>query len=107
MTAARVRRQHPPITYRDRQDRVWSVSEVAVLKVVALSIDGPNLALVIRVEHLGEVRFAHWLGDSDWRAPVARRQFFCLAYLVNWRAARRHLVSGAPRRCARETRSAS
>ena len=40
-----------PIEYRDRQDRVWSVSEVAVLKVVSPAIDGPNLALVIRFEH--------------------------------------------------------
>jgi len=54
-----------PIEYRDRKDRVWSVSEVAVLKVVSPSIDGPNVALVVRFEHLGEERFARWLGDSD------------------------------------------
>ena len=28
---------------------MWSVSEVAVLKVVSPAIDGPNLALVINV----------------------------------------------------------
>jgi len=43
-------RQQRPIEYRDRQDRVWSVSEVAVLKVVSPAIDGSNLALVIRFE---------------------------------------------------------
>jgi hypothetical protein len=36
--------------------RVWSVSEVAVLKVVSPAIDGPNLALVIRFEREGEER---------------------------------------------------
>jgi len=44
MTAARVRRQQLPIAYRDRHDRVWSVSEIAVLKVVSPAIDGPNVA---------------------------------------------------------------
>jgi hypothetical protein len=29
-----------PIEYRDRQDRVWYVSEVAKLRVVSASIDG-------------------------------------------------------------------
>jgi hypothetical protein len=41
-------RTQRPIQYRDRQDRAWSVSEVAVLKVVSPVIDWPNLALVIR-----------------------------------------------------------
>jgi len=76
MTAARVRRQQPPITYRDRQNRVWSVSEVAVLKVVSPAIDGPNVALVIRFEHMGEERFARWLGDTDWGEPAAMRGSF-------------------------------
>jgi len=66
MPASRARRQQP-IEYRDRNDRVWSVAEVAVLKVVAPAIDGPNVALVIRFEHMGEERFARWLGEGDWR----------------------------------------
>jgi len=66
MTPARARREHRPIQYRDSQDRVWSVSEVAALKVVSPAIDGPNLALVIRFERDGEERFARWLGGDDW-----------------------------------------
>jgi len=31
-------RQQRPIEYRDQKDRVWSVSEVAVLKVVSPAI---------------------------------------------------------------------
>ena len=69
-------RQQRPIEYRDRQDRVWSVSEVAVLKVVSPAIDGPNLALVIRFEHMGEERFARWLGGGDWREPAALHRLF-------------------------------
>jgi hypothetical protein len=65
-----------PIEYRDRKDRVWSVSEVAVLKVVSPAIDGPNLALVIRFEHMGEERFARWLGDADWREPATLHRLF-------------------------------
>ena len=56
MTAAQVRRHQPPVQYRDRQDRLWSVSEVAVLKVVSPVIDGPNVALVIRFEREGAAR---------------------------------------------------
>jgi len=52
------------------------VSEVAVFKVVSPAIDGPNLALVIRFEHMGEERFARWLGDDDWREPTALRRLF-------------------------------
>jgi hypothetical protein len=52
----------PPIEYRDRHRRVWQVSEVARLKVVWASIDGPNLCLVIRFERAGEERFARWIG---------------------------------------------
>jgi CelD/BcsL family acetyltransferase involved in cellulose biosynthesis len=55
-------RPERPITYRDRQSRVWYVSEIARLKVVSASIDGPNLCLVIRVEREGEERFARWIG---------------------------------------------
>src|SRR6476646_6837586 len=76
MTAARVRRQQPRITYRDHHERVWSVSEVAVLKVVSPAIDGPNVALVIRFEHIGEERFARWLGNTDWREPAALHRLF-------------------------------
>jgi len=52
------------------------VSEIAVLKVVAPAIDGPNLALVIRFEHMGEERFARWLGDTDWREPATLHRLF-------------------------------
>jgi len=45
---ARTRKERP-IEYRDQKDRVWSVSEIVVLKVVSPSIGGPNLALVINV----------------------------------------------------------
>jgi hypothetical protein len=55
----RTHRQRP-ITYRDPQRRVWYVSEVAKLRVVSASIDGPNVALVIRFEREGEERFARW-----------------------------------------------
>src|SRR5262245_36724389 len=69
-------RRDQPITYRDLQDRLWSVSEVAVLKVVSPAIDGPNVALVIRFEHMGEERFARWLGDTDWREPATLQRLF-------------------------------
>ena len=52
------------------------VSEVAVLKVVSPAIDGPNVALVIRFEHMGEERFARWLGDGDWRVPASLERLF-------------------------------
>ena len=76
MPASRTSRPHRPILYRDRQERVWSVVMLAVLKVVSPAIDGPNLALVIRFEHMGEERFARWLGDSDWREPAALHRLF-------------------------------
>ena len=47
-------RMDRPITYRDRQSRLWYVSEVARLKVVSRAIDGPNVALVIRFAREGE-----------------------------------------------------
>lgn len=65
-----------PITYRDGQRRVWSVSEVARLKVVSPAIDGPNLALVIRFEREGEERFARWIGGENWRARAALDRLF-------------------------------
>ena len=68
-----------PITYRDRQHRVWYVSEVAQLKVVSPSIDGPNLALVIRFEREGEERFARWIGGDDWRQRGALHRLFAEA----------------------------
>jgi len=55
---------------------VWYVSEVAKLRVVSASIDGPNVALVIRFEYMGEERFARWLGDTDWREPAALHRLF-------------------------------
>jgi hypothetical protein len=76
MPLSRARRQQPPITYRDRQDRVWSVSMLAVLKVVAPAIDGPNRFLVIRFEHEGQERFARWIGETDWREPLALPRLF-------------------------------
>ena len=61
------KRMQRPITYRDRQRRVWYVSEVARFKVVSPAIDGPNVALVIRFERESEERFARWIGGDDWR----------------------------------------
>ena len=55
---------------------MWCVLDVAVLKVVSPAIDGPNLALVIRFEHMGEERFARWLGDTDWREPATLHRLF-------------------------------
>ena len=67
------------ITYRDPQHRVWYVSEVAQLKVVSPSIDGPNLALVIRFEREGEERVARWVGGDDWRKRSALHRLFAEA----------------------------
>ena len=66
----------PPIAYRDRQSRVWYVSEVARLKVVSAAIDGPNLCLVIRFEREGEERFARWIGGEDRLARAALDRLF-------------------------------
>lgn len=46
------------------------------LKLVSASIDGPNVALVIRFEHEGEERFARWIGGGDWRAREALDRLF-------------------------------
>lgn len=70
------RREHRSIQYRDRQDRVWSVSEIAVLKVVSPAIDGPNVALVIRFQHEGQERFARWIGETDWRERSTLERLF-------------------------------
>ena len=72
-------RTQRPITYRDRQSRVWYASEVAKLKVVSASIDGPNLCLVIRFEREGEERFARWIGGEDWRHRDALNRLFAKA----------------------------
>ena len=69
----------PPIPYRDRQSRVWYVSEVARLKVVSPSIDGPNLCLVIRFEREGEERFARWIGGDEWIERGALHRLFAEA----------------------------
>ena len=69
----------PPIAYRDRQSRVWYVSEVARLKVVSASIDGPNLCLVIRFEREGEERFARWIGGDEWIERGALHRLFAEA----------------------------
>jgi len=79
MPLSRARRQHQPIQYRDGQDRVWSVSEVAALKVVSPAIDGPNLCLVIHFEREGEERLARWVGGDDWLQPAALDRLFAEA----------------------------
>jgi hypothetical protein len=72
-------RQQRPIEYRDRHDRVWSVAEVAVLKVVSPAIDGPNVALVIRFEREGEERLARWIGGDEWVQRAALDRLFAAA----------------------------
>ena len=72
-------RTQRPITYRDRQSRVWYVSEVARFKVVSPAIDGPNVALVIRFEREGEERFARWVGGDEWRQRAALHRLFAEA----------------------------
>ena len=61
---------------RAAKNAVWSVSEVAVLKVVSPAIDGPNVALVSRFEREGEERLARWLGDGDWRERDTLHRLF-------------------------------
>jgi hypothetical protein len=77
----RTHRQRP-ITYRDHERRVWYVSEVAKLRVVSASIDGPNIALVIRFEREGregEERFARWVGGDEWRRRDVLHRLFAEA----------------------------
>jgi hypothetical protein len=76
-------RMQQPIEYRDRQSRVWYVSEVARLKEVSASIDGPNLCLVIPFEREGEERFARWIGGEDWRGRGALHRLFAEAEPVD------------------------
>lgn len=74
-------RMQRPIEYRDRQGRLWTVSEIAELKVVSPSIDGPNRCLVIRFEREGEARFARWLGDSaGWRGQQTLHRLMASTY---------------------------
>jgi len=72
-------RAQRPIRYRDRQRRVWYVSEVARLKLVSASIDGPSHFLVIRFEREGEERFARWIGGEDWHQRDALHRLFAAA----------------------------
>ena len=78
MARARVR----TLQYRDRDDRIWYVSEVAKLRVVSASIDGPSHFLVIRFEHEGEERFARWIGGDDWRERGMLHRLFAEAEAV-------------------------
>ena len=74
-------RMHRPIPYRDRKGQMWSVAEIAELRVVSPAIDGPNRCLVIRFEREGEVRFARWLGDSvGWRGQQTLHRLFASTY---------------------------
>ena len=72
-------RSERPIEYRDRQGRVWYATQVAQLKIVTPSIDGPNLFLVIRFEHEGEKRFVRWLGGDEWRGKQLLHRLFAEA----------------------------
>jgi bifunctional non-homologous end joining protein LigD len=58
---------------------VWYVSEVARLKLVSASIDGPSHFLVIRFERDGEERFARWIGSGDWHQRDALQRLFAEA----------------------------
>jgi hypothetical protein len=73
LSRARLQR---PIEYRDRHGRVWHASQVAQLKIVTASIDGPNHFLVIRFEREGEKRFVRWLGGDEWRAKQMLHRLF-------------------------------
>ena len=54
-------------------------TQVAQLKIVTPSIDGPNRFLVIRFEHEGERRFARWLGGDEWRGTQLLHRLFAEA----------------------------
>jgi hypothetical protein len=68
-----------PIQYRDRDKRVWYVSEVARLTLVSASIDGPSHLLIIRFEREGEERLARWVGGDEWRERDALHRLFAAA----------------------------
>ena len=69
-------RQLGPVQYRDRNGRVWYASQVAQLKIVSPSIDGPNRFLVIRFEREGEERFVRWLGGEEWSGKQTLHRLF-------------------------------
>ena len=69
-------RYERPVEYRDRHGRVWHASEVAQLKIVTPSIDGPNRFRVIRFEREGEKRFVRWLGGAEWRGKQMLHRLF-------------------------------
>ena len=67
-----------PIQYRDRDKRVWYVSEVARAQGRLARDRRAEPRLVIRFEREGEERFARWIGGDDWRTagrvgPAVRR----------------------------------
>jgi hypothetical protein len=68
-----------PVEYRDRQGRVWYATQVAALKIVTPSFDGPNRFLVIRFEREGEKRFVRWLGGDEWRGKQMLHRLFAEA----------------------------
>jgi hypothetical protein len=72
-------REHQPIEYRDRRQRLWYISEVARMRVVSAPIDGPSYFLVIRFEREGEERFAGWISGDDWRQRGALHRLFAEA----------------------------
>jgi len=74
-------RREQPVEYRDRKGRVWIASQVAQLKIVTPSIDGPNHFLVIRFEREGEKRFVRWLGGDEWRGQQMLHRVFAEAEL--------------------------
>ena len=76
MTATRRHGSPEPIFYRDPKGRLWEAQEIAHIRVVAPAIDGPNLCLVIRFEHHGEERFAHWIGGEGWRGEHTLGRLF-------------------------------
>ncbi len=72
-------RSERPVEYHDRHGRVWYATQVAQLKIVTPSIDGPNRFLVIRFEHEGEKRFVRWLGGEEWRGKQLLHRLFAEA----------------------------
>jgi len=58
---------------------MWHAVQVAQLKIVSPSIDGPNRFLVIRFEREGEERFVRWLGGEEWRGKQTLHRLFAEA----------------------------
>ena len=94
MTNASGRRAHAAIEYRDPKGRIWQASEIAQIRVVAPAIDGPNVCLVIRFDHEGEQRFAHWIGGEGWRVQRVLERLFAEA-----RSEDTGVGPARPRRC--------